>query len=415
MRKPSKTMIFQPNINSLVFFVVSTLLCLFIYHVALPRISSVEKSHAKSIFLIIVSFIFLIAFLNIHAVSIVIITLASCLIYEVATRFKGRWTVIATSLIAVACLFLFSKLLKLFEISTGQYTIFIIGLSYMILKWVHFLMEHTNKAIAKITRTDFLSFLLFFPCFVAGPIMTFDEHKLQLSKESNFGAHLDSIREGVQRIVLGLVKIYFVGMYTSKFIFFAQSPEYLTTAPFWKVMFFIYMALIDLYFSFSGLIDTAIGAGLLFNYKAPENFNYPFLARNFQELWLKWHSTLSRWLRTYVFFPLYKFFNGKNTFKNRSMNIAMALFITFYCMSIFEGFNFYYSIHGLLIGIGAFSSVLWSEFIKSKGWTKKYLENRLIKYIAIFITFNYFSLCLLFFDANTPERINFLLKFLSIN
>lgn len=60
----------------------------------------------------------------------------------------------------------------------------------------------------------------------------------------------------------------------------------------------------QLYYDFSGYSDMAIGCGLLFNIRLPMNFNSPYKATNIQDFWRRWHMTLSRWLRDYIYIPL---------------------------------------------------------------------------------------------------------------
>ena len=84
----------------------------------------------------------------------------------------------------------------------------------------------------------------------------------------------------------------------------------------------MYCFAIQLYADFSGLTDIAIGIGLLFGIKGPENFNLPFYSKNIQEFWRKWHISLTTWLGEYLFTPL------QMSFKNLgNLGLSLAIFI----------------------------------------------------------------------------------------
>lgn len=117
---------------------------------------------------------------------------------------------------------------------------------------------------------------------------------------------------------------------------------------------------IYLYTNFSGYMDIVIGVGRLLGQDLPENFNKPFLARNFLEFWSRWHMTLSQWFKTYLFNPF------MSLLINRVPQPAMvpylgvtAFFATFFVMGIWHGTTMVFVIYGLLMGAGASVNKLW--------------------------------------------------------
>jgi hypothetical protein len=120
------------------------------------------------------------------------------------------------------------------------------------------------------------------------------------------------------------------------------------------------MYTVYLYFNFSGYMDIVIGVGRLLGQDLPENFNKPFLTRNFLEFWTRWHMTLSQWFKTYLFNPL------MTTLISRIPQPAMipylgivAFFITFFVMGVWHGTTIVFVIYGLLMGAGASANKLW--------------------------------------------------------
>src|SRR5205814_2623472 len=71
-----------------------------------------------------------------------------------------------------------------------------------------------------------------------------------------------------------------------------------------EILFAVYGYAVQIYADFSGYTDIAIGVALLLGFKFPQNFDAPYTARSLQDFWRRWHITLSRWLRDYLYIPL---------------------------------------------------------------------------------------------------------------
>jgi alginate O-acetyltransferase complex protein AlgI len=82
---------------------------------------------------------------------------------------------------------------------------------------------------------------------------------------------------------------------------------------------------LQVYFDFGGYSDVAIGTARLFGYRFPENFDWPYVARSPQEFWARWHMSLSRWIRDYVFTPISFAFRGSQRMALAGLVFAMAL------------------------------------------------------------------------------------------
>ncbi|MBC8236718.1 MAG: MBOAT family protein [Helicobacteraceae bacterium] len=137
----------------------------------------------------------------------------------------------------------------------------------------------------------------------------------------------------------------------------------------------------QIYFDFSGYTDMAIGAALLFNIKLPQNFNSPYKSTSIQDFWRRWHMTLSRFLKEYVYIPL-----GGN--RNSSVKTSTNLLATFLIGGIWHGAAWTFVFWGLLHGIALVINNIW----KSIGF-------KLPVFIAWFITFNFINITWIFFRA----------------
>jgi len=139
----------------------------------------------------------------------------------------------------------------------------------------------------------------------------------------------------------------------------------------------------QLYFDFSGYTDMAIGAALLFNIKLPINFNSPYKASDIQDFWRRWHITLSRFLRDYIYIPL-----GGN--KKGNLRTYNNLLITFILGGIWHGAGWTFVFWGGLHGIALIIHRIWKQ-----------LGFALNRYLACFVTFNFVNIAWVFFRAKT--------------
>ena len=147
---------------------------------------------------------------------------------------------------------------------------------------------------------DYALAVAFFPQIEAGPIV----------RAREFLAELD----GDRRVDFGDVKRALVLIafgYVKKLVFadnlaLIVDPVFDHPAAhgFWDSLLAVYAFAFQIYCDFSGYTDIAIGCALLLGIRFPQNFNYPYAAQSIQDFWRRWHMTLSRWLRDYLYIPL---------------------------------------------------------------------------------------------------------------
>ncbi|MGF1665636.1 MAG: MBOAT family O-acyltransferase [Acidimicrobiia bacterium] len=148
---------------------------------------------------------------------------------------------------------------------------------------------------------DFAVYLAFFPQLVAGPIVRTSEFLPQL--HSRRDPRSVEAPEAFALIAAGLFKKVVVantlatGLVDPVF----ANPEAFSSL---EVLFAIYGYAVQIYCDFSGYTDIAIGVALLMGFRFPQNFDHPYRAASLQEFWRRWHMTLSRWLRDYLYIPL---------------------------------------------------------------------------------------------------------------
>jgi alginate O-acetyltransferase complex protein AlgI len=143
-------------------------------------------------------------------------------------------------------------------------------------------------------------YVLFFPQLVAGPIVRYHEIADQLTHRQ---ITLEDLAVGIERFVIGFGKKLLIANVTGEIAdgIFGLPPGELNASLAWLG---ICAYALQVYFDFSGYSDMAIGLARMFGFRFPENFNYPYIARSMTEFWQRWHLSLSRWFRDYVYIPL---------------------------------------------------------------------------------------------------------------
>ena len=176
-----------------------------------------------------------------------------------------------------------------------------IGISFFTFQALSYLADVATRRFQAVPNLiDFGMYHACFPQLIAGPIVRYDEIKAQIAKRTY---PLDEIFAGAVRFCFGFGKkvIFADTMGKVADTVFHTPHEALTWAPAWIGMI---AYTLQIYFDFSGYSDMAIGIGQILGFTYPENFNQPYRSRSVTEFWRRWHMTLSRWFRDYVYIPL---------------------------------------------------------------------------------------------------------------
>jgi len=176
-----------------------------------------------------------------------------------------------------------------------------VGISFFTFQALSYVIDVYRQKEEPAPLLDFAVYLAFFPQLVAGPIVRSTEFIPQLYTRKD-RRRVDAAG-GFALIVGGLFKKVVVANTLAGAIVdpvFA-SPSQFTAL---EVLVGVYGYAVQIYADFSGYTDIAIGAATLMGFNFPENFNNPYTALSIQDFWRRWHMTLSRWLRDYLYIPL---------------------------------------------------------------------------------------------------------------
>lgn len=256
-----------------------------------------------------------------------------------------------------------------------------LAISFFTFQQIAYLVDSYKGLTRGYNFLNYSLFVTFFPQLIAGPIVAHYETIPQFARIRNLVKDYRHIFFGVLLFLMGLFKKVVVADWFANFATMGfDGMQSLTVVQAW---FTSLSYTIQIYFDFSGYCDMAIGLAKMFNINLPINFNSPYKALNIQDFWRRWHITLSRFLRDYLYIPL-----GGN---RRGYSRALAnVFMVFLIGGLWHGAAWTFVIWGALHGL---ANVVW------RLWRKTNLRMR--KWLAWFITFNFVNIAWVFFRANS--------------
>ena len=255
-----------------------------------------------------------------------------------------------------------------------------LAISFFTFQQIAYLVDSAMGGGTK--QYDFLNYCLFvtfFPQLIAGPIVHHKEMMPQFANVRNKIINYKNIAIGLFIFSIGLFKKVVIA--DSFAVWATNGFDKANTLNLFEAWATSLSYTFQLYFDFSGYCDMAIGAALLFNIKLPINFNSPYKALNIQDFWRRWHITLSRFLRDYIYIPL----GGNRKGRLRTYANLMATFII---GGIWHGAGWTFVFWGFLHGVALVIHRIWSE-----------LGFKMNKILAWFITFNFINIAWIFFRA----------------
>ncbi|MBI5562728.1 MAG: MBOAT family protein [Deltaproteobacteria bacterium] len=268
-----------------------------------------------------------------------------------------------------------------------------LGISFFTFTQIAWLVDAWKGGIKRVSALNYLLFVTYFPHLLAGPIIHHREMMPQFDKIGDRGVDWRNLSVGVYLFAIGLFKKAVVA---DAFAAFADKGFNAAAAlPFSEAWLASLSYTAQLYFDFSGYTDMALGASFMFNLVLPPNFNSPYKAASVQDFWRRWHITLSRFLREYVYIPL----GGNRAGEGR---VLVNLMIVFVIGGIWHGAGWLFIAWGALHGAAICVERLWER-----------LHIRLPRLIAWFLTFNFVSAAWIFFRAGSYDSAMRILKGMS--
>ena len=235
-----------------------------------------------------------------------------------------------------------------------------VGISFYIFQVISYTVDVYRGHVKPVNNIlDFGFYVSFFPQLVAGPIVRANEFIPQLYRPFRLSRRLFGL--AVFWILNGLIKKIILSDYLAVNLIDRVFENPLLFSGF-ENLFALFAYSLQVYADFSGYTDIAIGIAMLMGFYLPQNFDSPYKARNPQEFWRRWHMSLSRWLKSYLYIPLggNRKILGKEV-KNKITAGNFNSFITMLLGGLWHGASWNFVIWGALNGVGMIIYKVWAK------------------------------------------------------
>jgi len=266
-----------------------------------------------------------------------------------------------------------------------------LGFSYVAFRLIHTLRDRQTGLLPALSLREYVTYVIFAPAYIAGPIDRAERFVQDLRALPQM-VGLDAARfgEGGWRIALGLFKKFVIAdsLAQGMSLTAVNAAQTTSTLALWVLL---YGYALRIYFDFAGYTDIAIGLGLLFGIRLPENFNRPYLKTNITTFWQSWHMTLSNWARFYVFTPLSRALLRRKPRPSPTLIVFVAQLATMITIGLWHGITWTFFIWGVWHGVGLFLHKQWSDRTRKwyRGLADKPAQKRAWTLFSWFITFQF--------------------------
>lgn len=274
-----------------------------------------------------------------------------------------------------------------------------LGLSYYSFKLISYVIEvYWDDDRVERDLTLFLGYPAFFPQIISGPIQRSEPYFAQMRARATRRLDQAQIEEGFRLIVTGLMLKLLIGDRLFTVIAGVDAaPGSFTQA---GLIATVACYTLQLYADFAGYTSIALGIGKMLGIDGPPNFNAPFLATNIQDMWRRWHMSLTSWLTDYLFIPL--------TMTLRTYGLAgllLCILINMVLIGVWHGFTLNYLIFGLMHAVYFSLTMLYFRYIAPPKGKKAPPEPRLRRIaktaFGMVLTFALMSSTQIFFHSGT--------------
>lgn len=299
--------------------------------------------------------------------------------------------------------------------SLAVHAISIVGLSYMLFRQIHFLVDTIQGQIEKTSLWAYANYQLNLFTLLSGPIQRYQDFYDHWKDLSPVLEDSHAVQKAYFRLLVGIVKLavfatIFMSLYQGSadaLLAAGDASKLGRSAAIGHFLAVLYFYPVYLYLNFSGFCDIVIASAFFLGMKLPENFDRPYLARNVIDYWTRFHRTLGFWIRDYLFLPLYKGLAERCPIRADSLAF-LCYFVAFFVAGIWHGPTANFVVFGLLQAVGASAAKIWERhLLKRRGRTglKQYLQSSRIRAIAITGTLHFQFVSLLFFPVDLQTTV----------
>jgi alginate O-acetyltransferase complex protein AlgI len=271
-----------------------------------------------------------------------------------------------------------------------------LGISFFTFTQIAFLVDAAQGKAKEFNFIHYSLFVTYFPHLIAGPVLHHKEMMPQFTRAATYRFSLENFTAGLTMFALGLFKKVVladgVAPYASLVFKAAEQGDTLGLLQSWGGAL---AYTLQLYFDFSGYCDMAIGLSFMLGVRLPLNFNSPYKSANIADFWRRWHMTLSRFLRDYLYIPLG---GNRKGVSWRYVNLMATMLLG----GLWHGAGWTFVIWGGLHGLYLVVHQGWQASCRQRGWNVL-SRTALGRAAAVLLTFLAVVVGWVFFRASTLQ------------
>jgi len=276
-----------------------------------------------------------------------------------------------------------------------------LGFSYVAFRIIHTLRDRQMGRLPAVDLAEYVTYVIFFPAFTAGPIDRIERFIKDLSKPPVLGN--DELLIAGQRFMVGLFKKFVVANALALIALNDTSALQVKSAGWAWIVLYAYA--FQIYFDFSGYTDIAIGISKFLGIQLPENFASPYFKPNLTQFWNNWHMTLTQWFRAYFFNPVTRWLRSWEKPLPAPVMIALTQIATMLLIGFWHGVTWNFALWGLWHGIGLFIHNRWSDLTKVRAgeWATTPFRKNILNISGVIVTFHFVALGWIFFALSSTS------------
>lgn len=243
-----------------------------------------------------------------------------------------------------------------------------LGISFFTFQQISYLVDSYRGETKGYTFIEYALFVAYFPQLIAGPIVLHNEIIPQFKDKNKRNFDARNFSKGMYIFAIGLFKKVIIADTFGKAVTYGFGT--IATLSSMEALIVSLSYTFQLYFDFSGYCDMAIGIGNMFNIELPQNFNSPYKAVSITDFWARWHMSLTRFLKTYIYIPL-----GGN--RKGRVRTYINIMIVYIVSGIWHGANWTFIlwgfIHGILNCLNRMFKNTWDKLGKVTQWAVTFM------------------------------------------
>jgi len=272
-------------------------------------------------------------------------------------------------------------------------TIGFLGISYLSFRYLDLLVGLQDGLFAAPGLGRLLTYVFFFPCISGGPIDRYRRFTEDVLRPRSGAAYAVDVEAGMYRLAQGFLYKFIVAALINRHALVPLGP---LRDPL-HMWLYMYVYAVFLFFDFAGYSAFAIGVSRFFGVQTPENFQAPFLSRNFKDFWNRWFITLSWFLRDHVYMRFVLGATRRRWFRSRYTASYLGYALTFLAMGFWHGLQFHYVIYGCYHAV----MISANDFLGRWNGRRHLLpDNALTRALSVVVTFNLVCFGMLIFSGH---------------